>query len=229
VTAIPAFAANQAIIFPTNVTADYKLTDVEFIMRSVSPPKEYLSQLFKSTASKTGFTFDFHSYYNYQSNFPAGTRSSVMNLNVVNQRCKAIISVGQNITSAYTKQFGDGVYNDYSSYQYRYSGLLHPNRKVPLNRLKVANGQKQEAIHQIELEKAMEACGYDVKHLSNYASNFVLARELSVRGATINLRSQDVECLVNSDTNPPQELLFNHFVAHIRRITVKGQDINLEY
>ena len=124
-----------------------------------------------------------------------------------------------------------GIADHASNYQFIYSGRLNPNRKVPLGRISV-NDQNLALNQQslIENEKALFMADIDPLSFDKYQENFFIGRSLSLASGVYDARGKDFNLQVEyQETDAPSKpKLWNCFVAHLRRIVVKGDAIALE-
>jgi len=124
-----------------------------------------------------------------------------------------------------------GIADHASNYQFIYSGRLNPNRKVPLNRISV-NGSglalNQQSL--IENEKSLFMADIDPLSFDKYQENFFIGRALSLSSGVYDARGKDFNLQVEyqETDGPSKPKLWNCFVAHLRRIVVKGDAIALE-
>jgi hypothetical protein len=125
-----------------------------------------------------------------------------------------------------------GIADHASNYQFIYNGKLNPNRKVPLGRVSVNLGNQQPLNQQlfIENEKALRMANIDPLSFQKYQENFFIGRALSLSSGTYDARSKDFNLQVEyqESTAPSKGKLWCCYVAHLRRIVVKGDSISLE-
>ena len=125
-----------------------------------------------------------------------------------------------------------GISDHASTAQWIYNGKLNPNRKIPLSRMSVNTGN-QIALNQqvfIENEKALRMANIDPLSFSKFQENWFLGRALSLSSGIYDARGKDFNLQVEyqETTGPTKPKLWNCFVAHLRRIVVKGDAIALE-
>ena len=125
-----------------------------------------------------------------------------------------------------------GIADHASNYQFIYSGKLNPNRKVPLDRVSVNLSNEQPLNQQlfIENEKALRMADIDPLSFTKYQENFFIGRALSLASGTYDARGKDFNLQVEyqESSAPSKPKLWNCWVAHLRRIVVKGDSIALE-
>lgn len=125
-----------------------------------------------------------------------------------------------------------GIADHATSYQFIYDGKLNPNRKVPLSRISVNSGANAPINQQvlIENEKALRMANIDPLSFEKYQENFFIGRALSLASGVYDARGKDFNLQVEyqETTAPTKPKLWNCWVAHLRRIVVKGDSIALE-
>ena len=82
----------------------------------------------------------------------------------------------------------------------------------------------------IEQEKALHQAGIDPLSFEAYKRNFFVGRALSLQNGVYDARGKDFNLQVEyqETTAPTKQKLWNCWVAHLRRIVVKGENIALE-
>ena len=125
-----------------------------------------------------------------------------------------------------------GIPDHASNYQFIYNGKLNPNRKVPLDRVSV-NDKDNTPLNQqlfVENEKALRMANIDPLSFEKFQENFFIGRALSLSSGVYDGRGRDFSLQVEYQeaTAPTKAKLWNCYVAHLRRIVVRGDSISLE-
>ena len=140
-------------------------------------------------------------------------------------------------TAAYAKNYSTrpglvGIADHVSQYQFIYDGKLNPNRKVPLNRISVNTGDDFVLNQQnfVEQEKALHQANIDPLSFRKCQENFFIGRALSLSNGVYDARGKDFNLQVEyqESEGPSKPHLWNCWVAHLRRIVVRGDSIALE-
>ena len=125
-----------------------------------------------------------------------------------------------------------GIADHASNYQFIYDGKLNPNRKVPLGRVSVNTGNEAPLNQQlfIENEKALRMANIDPLSYEKYQENFFIGRAFSLASGVYDARGKDFNLQVEyqETTAPTKAKLWNCWVAHLRRIVVRGDSIAVE-
>lgn len=126
-----------------------------------------------------------------------------------------------------------GITDRLSHYQFIYDGRLNPNRRVPCGRLALNTGGVQ-AINQqvfIEQEKALHMANIDPLSFKKFQYNFFIGRALSLSDGVYDARGKDFNLQVEYQETaggPTKPHLWNCYVAHLRRIVVRGDSVSIE-
>jgi hypothetical protein len=125
-----------------------------------------------------------------------------------------------------------GIADHASNYQFIYDGKLNPNRKVPLGRVSVNTGDEAPLNQQlfIENEKSLRMANIDPLSYEKYQDNFFIGRAFSLASGVYDARGKDFNLQVEyqETTAPTKAKLWNCWVAHLRRIVVRGDSIALD-
>ena len=120
-----------------------------------------------------------------------------------------------------------GIADRLNNYQVLYDGKLNPTRPVSCSRTSDRISIDQQPI--IELEKALAMGGVRPLSFSKYRENFVVGRALTLQDGVVDLRGRDFSLQVQYDSalagESAKNKLWMSWVAHLRRIIVKGDSI----
>lgn len=121
-----------------------------------------------------------------------------------------------------------GVWDELTDYQWFYDGKLNPSRKVETAIISGRKGISQQPL--IELEKALAMANIEPLSFKKFRSNCCIGRALALQDGVYDCRGRDFNLQVNYQSlrTPLKNKLWNNFVAHLRRIEVKGDQISLQ-
>ena len=126
--------------------------------------------------------------------------------------------------SAYT-----GISDRISSLQYTINGRRQPNREISLK--KIATKESIDALHLYELEKVLDNSAIQPKSFSEFQNNFVFGRGFSAGGqnGVLDLRGKDLGVIVKYLTteSPEKPKMFQSFVAHLRRLILRQDSVEV--
>ena len=123
-----------------------------------------------------------------------------------------------------------GIADRLNNYQILYDGKMNPTRPVSCSMTSDRVSIDQQPI--IELEKALAMGGIRPLSFSKFRDNFCIGRALSLQDGVADLRGKDFNLQVMYDaqlgSHPARNKLWNSWVAHLRRIVVRGDAISIE-
>jgi hypothetical protein len=120
-----------------------------------------------------------------------------------------------------------GIWDYLSNYQLFYGGKLNPSRKVDTTA--VASGDALSQQWAIEAEKSLAMSNIRPLSFRALHENAFIGRALALQDGVYDARGKDFNLqLAYEGTAPIKNKLWNNFVAHLRRIVVKGNQISLE-
>jgi hypothetical protein len=120
-----------------------------------------------------------------------------------------------------------GIWDHMSHYQWFYDGRLNPSRRVETS--KIANKRSITQQPLIELEKSLAMAGIRPLSFRKFASNAVIGRALSLQNGVYDTRGKDFNLQVSYEESdaPAKNKLWHNFVFHVRRLSVKGNQISI--
>lgn len=121
-----------------------------------------------------------------------------------------------------------GIWDELTDYQWFYDGKLNPSRKVETGVISGRKGISQQPL--IELEKALAMANIEPLSFRKFRSNCCIGRALALQDGVYDCRGRDFNLQVNYQSlrTPLKNKLWMNFVAHLRRIEVKGDQIALQ-
>mgnify|MGYP003639700999 CR=1 FL=1 len=122
-----------------------------------------------------------------------------------------------------------GITDHLTQYQLFYDGRLNPSRKVPTSKISSKVSIDQQPL--IELEKALVMAGIKPHSMMNFQKNFAIGRALSLQDGVYDTRGKDFQLQVeysNLTAPPVYNKLWNIWCAHLRRIVISGNSIQLQ-
>ena len=121
-----------------------------------------------------------------------------------------------------------GIADNITDYQFYYDGKLNPNRPVKCAKTSSLLSIDQQ-LH-VEQEKSLSSAGIPALSFYNFQKNFFIGRSFALGDNSADLRNKDFNIQVNyRETLAPEfSKMWNCYVAHIRRIIVRGEDVMVE-
>lgn len=233
----------------------YKVTDCEFIVSQVTMPQGYTSKLASMMKEGGAMNYDFLSFTNYKTSQISSEKLATLRVPLTQSRCKSVIAVPTDasiytqkqimmgdttVIEDYDKQQYDangqnsqvrpglvGITDNLTQYQLFYDGKLNPSRKVKCDRISNKKSIDQQPI--IELEKALVMANIKPHSMMAFRKNFVIGRALSLQDGVYDTRGKDFQLQIEYQeaTAPEKNKLWNVWAAHLRRIVISGNAIQV--
>jgi len=204
-------------------TVSYALTNLEYLVGSVSPPAAYTAAMNTQMMSGKGLAMDFKTYSTYRVNLTAKIGLTNQLIPATAQRAYSCLSVPLS-NPAQIDLAADslgGVIDHAQNYQYVHGNKLIPDRPVPLERYN-NTPPHVDALHLIELEKALLNCGYPTRNLQRMPQHFLIGRAFSKYGQVAELFGEDLSLRVEYSAEATVEKIYDHFICHLRRMTISN-------
>ncbi len=203
----------------------WTISDLELLVAQVQPPQSYVERMMKQITSDKGLSMDYRTDTLYRFNLTSLNGLTNQFIPANQHRAFSILSVpldqdGQgSIEESSFKGLTDGCRN----YQYVFGGSLVPDRRVDLERY-TQTPARTDALHIIELEKALQNAGYGVRDLQRVPDRFLIGRGLSKYGQVFNLDAADLSLRVEYQ-GAAKAKMYEHFVNHLRRVNISSQGV----
>lgn len=199
----------------------YTLRNFQFILGQVSPPSGYVDAMTKQIQSDKGLAMDFKTFSLYKFNLTSVNGLSTQLIPTNAERAYSCLSVPlpQSVYTAIEADSLAGVTDGAQNYQYVLGGNLIPDRPIQLTRYN-ETPFRTEALHVLEAEKALVNCGYAVRNLQDIGNRFLIARGFSRYNQVADLHDRSLSLRVLYQ-NATEQKLFNHYICHLRRMTVR--------
>jgi len=232
---LAAFAYNHSLDKLTAFTPKYTLSNVDFIVQEVKLTSQAEAQLMKSLSVNKKAVYDFTSVQNYKYSALQNDIALNMRIPIQNKKCFCLLSMPTD-SSLYTdankinakgtylleanrnssRSGYTGIYDNMKDYQFYYE-KLQPSRAVNVEKY---NTDGLDAMHMVELEKALRSADILPLSMKKVKENFVIGRAFSVNGGVYDPTLKDFNVMINYTTNGTKNKLFHNFVVHKRRINI---------
>lgn len=237
--------------------ATYEVKNVNLIVQEIDAGAQYESEMMRKMKEGGTINYDFLSFTCYKYSQLESDRVANIRIPIENSRAKSILCVPIDSTPYTTQQILnasetykieqelsasnptnyrlrsnrpnlEGIVDNITNYQFLYDQRLQPARRVDLTKL--TTKKSISAQHLIELDKALSQAGITGHSMAKFRDNFVIGRALALGNATYDARNKDFNLQVNYQENlapPTKPHLWCMFVAHIRRIEMKNNSVQL--
>ena len=217
----------------TTPAVSYRMSDIEFLAQSVSPPAGYVSGLMKAASGGSGLMMDYMDVELHRHNQTNSQGLVQIEIPTTTMRAKSLFSVPiadasfRNLAVSSFSGIPDGARN----YQWIIGTELIPSRVAPLSRYSQAVGttteKRSESVHCSELEKAITNIGMGVRSLQKISDSFCIARGLNKMGQISTLGDESVALRVEYPSGSVQKT-FHNFIYKLSRVMVKGGVVMVE-
>tara|TARA_R110002167_G_scaffold359075_3_gene575475 strand:+ start:6857 stop:8674 length:1818 start_codon:yes stop_codon:yes gene_type:complete len=122
-----------------------------------------------------------------------------------------------------------GVADGITSYQFFYDGKLNPSRKVETTKISNRTSIAQQPL--VELEKALSVSGINPHSFEKFQQNWCVGRAVGIQNGVTDLSTTDYNLQIEyqDSTNPPvKNKLWNIYIAHLRRLMIKGDSVMVD-
>ena len=206
-------------------TQSYTISDLEMLLLQVQPPSGYVESMMKQIGSDKGLNLDYrtHSLYRFNLNTLNGLTNQL--IPATEKRCYSIFSVplSQDGQLDIKRSAFQGAIDGVQNYQYVFGGSLYPDRPINIQRY-TQSPARTDALHLVELEKALVNADYGVRNLLRVPSKFMIGRAFSKYGQIFNLSTDSLSLRVEYQGATEQKL-FEHFVCYLKRVNISTNGV----
>ena len=122
-----------------------------------------------------------------------------------------------------------GIADGMSNYQFFYDGKLNPSRKVETSKISNRTSISQQQI--VELEKSLSVSEINPHSFSAFQTNYCVGRAVGLQQGITDLSTTDYNLQIEyqESANPPSKNhLWNIYIAHLRRLMIKGDSVMVD-
>ena len=201
------------------VATSYTISNVKLLTSVVSPPEPYVKAMLEQAQSEKGLALDIKTWTLVRSNLNAQRGITSQMIPTTETRVYSVLSVplAQEYQGQLTLDSLGGVVDFGQDYQYVFGGQLVPDRNISLARYS-QTVPRSDALHLMELEKALANCGVPVRDLQRAPQKFLIGRAWSRYGQVADLSVRDLSLRVNYSSSASLTKLFEHYICHLRRV-----------
>lgn len=222
-------AGGDYIDLITTSYTNYRLSNIELVLKTAQPPKSYVDKLMKQTMSEDGAEVDIMTYQTMRNNIQSGDRMSQINLPSYNERVVGIYCLPMNngVSANLGNNNLETTLDTLENYQFIVNGTGQPTRRVDT----IPYTNAIPTIAQValwETEKALTSSKIMVRNLKEPHKNFMVARALARYGGVYDLKADGSISLKQEYSNPIETKLMISFIGHLRRIVVSRIGMSVE-
>jgi len=219
----------QEDIFGGNTPPSLEIDDVELVVKTATPPKDYVDKLLKSSTTQEGAVIDFLTYSVYRNNIQATENVAQINIPALNNRAVSIMTLPteNGVQERVDKGNFDTYVDDANHYYFLVNGKSQPTRRVDLTPLSEPQ-QFSSQVALFETEKALGSGKVNVRNLNLQSDNFVISRALARYGGVYPLVKDGNISLKVSYDNPTKNKNMITYITGIRRLIVNAEGSKVE-
>jgi hypothetical protein len=252
--------AGGSAMFSTSVSAhpayapSYEISNAELVLNKIDMGAQARAEAQADMREGKMMVYDFLTTQVYNYSQLKGDRVANIGIPANHQRAKSIICVPTDAsvrsttaaivcTGTYeihgapdrkllSSQSGiAGIADELTEYFFFYDGRNQPSLNV--NTTKVSSRTSIDAIHLLELDKALSQADMPALQMSRFNENFCIGRALSLNNGVYDMRGKDCRLNVLYQNSaaagaPLFDKLWCNFVYHIRRINIRADSISVE-
>jgi len=234
-TVFPVYGAGDEVwIVGNELTADYEVSNFEFIVSSAEYPPSSLRDLVGQTATETGMNVDYKSWNIYRDNLHARTSAPQVSLNTTEHRALSLVQMPYNPTAVIGQERPPmrTINDEGLNYQYNIANRNTPSRPVLIDRVASNTPLAFNAVHGLEVEKAIDRCSIASRFMCDNNAFFVFGRALSRREHSFDANSNNIRLSILYSTaataNVVDKVLESQ-VYHNRRLNIANGNLTLTF
>jgi hypothetical protein len=230
----PVVAADNVWISAASLTASYEVSNFELLVSSADYSATQMSSMMKSTQSDAGMNLDYKSWNIYRDNMQAKTSNPQVTLDCTEFRALSLVQMPYNPTATIGQERSPmrTINDEGLNYSYNIANRNTPSRPVPINRVSSNIPLAFDAIHGLELEKAVERCDVASRFMCNNNAFFAIGRSLSRKHHSFDANNNNIRLAVLYSTattaNVVNKVLESQ-MYHIRRLNISNGTIRVDF
>ena len=234
-TVLPAIAVSDAVwISAANIGTSYQMSQVELLVSSAEMPVADLKDMVAKSSTAQGMNIDYKSWNIYRDNLQAKVSNPQVTLNCTEQRALSLVQMpyNPNATFAQPRPPMRTINDEGINYQYNIANRNTPSRPVPINRVSSNTPLRFDAIHGLEIEKAVERCGTVPRFMCNNNAFFCVGRALSRQQHSFNANMNNIRLSILYSTATTANVInkvLESQMYHIRRLNIAQGSIRVTF
>jgi hypothetical protein len=232
---IPAMAADDPVwILGDDLTATYEVSNFEFIVSSAEYSPEHLRDLVGRTATEAGMNVEYKSWNIYRDNLHARTSAPQVSLNTTERRALSLVQMPYNPTAVIGQPRPPmrTINDEGLNYQYNIANRNTPSRPVLIGRVASNTPLAFNAVHGLEVEKAIDRCSIASRFMCDNNSFFIFGRALSRMEHSFDANTNNIRLSILYSTaataNTIDKVLESQ-VYHNRRLNISNGNLTLSF
>ena len=235
VTVFPVFSPNDACwIAVGSLTTNYQVSNLELLVSSAEMSTEDLRSMVDKSSTTGGMNIDYKSWNLYRDNLQALVSNPQVTLDCTERRALSLVQLpyNPNATLGQERPPMRTINDEGINYSYTIANRNTPSRPVPINRVSSNVALAFDAIHGLEVEKAVERCDVEPRFMCNNNDYFLIGRALSRKEHSFNANSNNIRLSILYSTAATANLtnkVLESFMYHIRRLNISNGAVRVTY
>ena len=235
VNVFPIIAVNDRIWIAVNsLTTFYQVSNLELLVSSAEMSTEDLRSMVNKSSTTGGMNIDYKSWNLYRDNLQALVSNPQVTLDCTERRALSVVQLPYNPNAVLGQPRPPmrTINDEGLNYQYTIANRNTPSRPVPINRVSSNVALAFDAIHGLEIEKAVERCDVAGRFLCDNNNYFCIGRSLSRREHSFNANSNNIRLSILYSTAATANLtnkVLESYMYHIRRLNISNGAIRVSY
>ena len=234
-TTLPAITAGDAVwISADSITTSYQMSQVELLVSSAEMAIDDLKDMVAKSSTATGMNIDYKSWNIYRDNLQATVSNPQVTLNCTEQRALSLVQLpyNPNATFAQPRAPMRTINDEGLNYQYNIANRNTPSRPVPIDRVSSNVNLRFDAVHGLEIEKAVERCDVVPRFMCDNNAYFCIGRALSRQNHSFDANINNIRLSILYSTavgaNVVNKVLESQ-MFHIRRLNISQGSIRVTW
>jgi hypothetical protein len=195
---------------------------------------EDMRDMVNKSSTAGGMNIDYKSWNLYRDNLQASVSNPQVTLDSTERRALSLVQLpyNPNATIGQPRPPMRTINDEGINYQYTIANKNTPSRPVPIDRVSSNVALAFDAIHGLEVEKAIERCDTTARFMCNNNNYFLLGRALSRKEHSFNANSNNIRLSILYSTAPTANVInkvLESQMYHIRRLNISNGAVTVTY
>jgi len=229
------YAVNSKVwIAIDSLNAGYQVSNFELLVSSAEMATEDLKDMVAKSSTSGGMNVDYKSWNLYRNNLQSGVSNPQITLDCTERRALSLVQMpyNPNATLGQPRPPMRTINDEGLNYSYTIANRNTPSRPVPITRVASNVALAFDAIHGLEIEKAVERCDIAPRFVCDNNNYFCIGRALSRKEHSFNANSNNIRLSVLYSTAPTANLVskvLESQLYHIRRLNISNGQVRVTY
>ncbi len=235
VNVFPIMAVNDKVwIAVSSLDTSYQISNLELLVSSAEMDTADLRDMVNKSSTAMGMNIDYKSWNLYRDNLQAGVSNPQVSLDTTERRALSLVQLpyNPNATLGQARPPMRTINDEGLNYQYNIANRNTPSRPVLIGRVASNVNLAFDAVHGLEIEKAVERCDVAPRFMCDNNNYFMIGRALSRREHSFNANANNIRLSILYSTAPTANLVnkvLESNVYHIRRLNIANGEVMVSF